>query len=67
MQQQASTQNHQRFEQQQNWYQEQSKDKERAQEWRKQSEGENPFVRQRGDEGGRRETARERGRMLNIP
>ena len=34
------------YQQQQNWYHEQSQDKSRAQSWQKQSEGDNPFVRQ---------------------
>ncbi|MDZ4837673.1 MAG: hypothetical protein SGJ27_28135 [Candidatus Melainabacteria bacterium] len=46
------------FEKQNQWYQNQSKDRERAQTWERQSAGENQFVR---SEGGGRAAAREAG------
>lgn len=48
---QLSQQGHERFQQQQNWYQNQTRDTERAQAWRQQSQGDNPFVRQSGNDG----------------
>lgn len=48
-------QQHQNFQQQQQWYQNQTQDRARAQSWQQQSQGENPFVRQgdnRGEQAG---------------
>jgi len=55
MSQQFSDQQKQQFQQQQSWYQNQSKDKTRAEGWQKNSQGDNPFVRQGsgGDRAGR--------------
>lgn len=44
-----SQQGRDRFQQQQNWYQNQTKDSDRASAWRQQSQGDNPFVRQTRD------------------
>jgi len=51
-----------RFQHQEQWYQEQSRDHSRAESWQKQSAGENPFVRQGSERHGQRNAGGDGGR-----